>query len=79
MSTLGEMAEFVQLWDLVSNFSLDADQPDTVTWKWTRMVCTQKKQHTTFSSEDLIECFQWPINLDNGSSGEAQVFCPVTG
>ncbi|PVH38494.1 hypothetical protein PAHAL_5G271700 [Panicum hallii] len=37
MSTLGEMAEFVQLWDLVSNFSLDADQPDTVTWKWTRM------------------------------------------
>ena len=37
MSTAGEMAEFVLLWDEVHQLQL-SDSPDTIRWKWTNDV-----------------------------------------
>ena len=34
MSTIEDMADFVQLWDLVSNFSLTDQSDDIITWRW---------------------------------------------
>lgn len=34
MSTATEMAEFVQLWDLLQHITL-TDLPDDIAWKWT--------------------------------------------
>ena len=56
ITTAIQLKEYVALWILLQDVSLQYEMQDIITWRWTAMVSTPHARHITYNSKDPTKC-----------------------
>lgn len=78
MISVQEMAEFIQLWDLVTQTQL-TQQEDKITWRWTGSGEYSAKSAYMAQFQGSFSSFHAKAIWQAQAEREAQIFCMATG